>query len=376
MRRTAAAVALSLPLLAGCTTTGTPEATETADQAAVASAAPTSGVPTSATAAPTSPTPEPAPMPDPGPEAAALALAPADAAYLTVTDWAAIKERLGAADLTSESIQTDTIEFWRSVGTSTVLLTDGVLREENSRLRLRYAVTQDDALWEVRWADDEVDDERTAGLALRLRDDLDLDGLERAVQDEVPGVEGASVLRDGHLLLRGEATGDVLADRDEVAALLEDEGESRLAVPGCLSWPTALGVDATVEEQDNVVGAAPVEDLRSPRAWGMSFTGREATLTLVHEEGVTGEEARADAAARVALAQSWPTTESVGWGDALGLPPGLEGDPYAVEEDGRVVTSIDYRVVNTTAAATVALSGLVPGAVCAEVDWLAEPTGL
>ncbi|WP_149814829.1 hypothetical protein [Serinicoccus marinus] len=318
-------------------------------------------------------TPAPAPQPDPGPEAAALALAPAETAYLTVTDWAAIKDRLGAADLTSESLQTDTIAFWRSVGSSTVLLTDGALRAENSRLRLRYATTQDDALWEVRWAGDEDAD----GLALRLRDDLDLAGLDRATRDGVPGVAGATVLRDVHLLVRGEATDAPLASRGEIAALLDGEEESRLVVPGCLSWPAALGVDATVEEQEVAVGGTRVDDLRSPRAWSLAFTGSEATLDLVHEEGVGPEAARADAAARVALAETWPTTESVGWSDALGLPPGLEGEPFTVEEqDGLVVTSIDYRVVNPTAAATVALAGLVPGAVCAEVDWLAEPTGL
>lgn len=315
--------------------------------------------------------------PDPGPVAAALALAPGDTAYLTVTDWAAIKERLGASDLTSESIQTDTIEFWRSVGSSTVLLTEGLLREENSRLRLRYGVTQDDVRWEVRWVREDADGD--PGLALRLRDDLDLAGVERAVADEVPGVVGAQVVADQHLLLRGaSAEGSAVDAAGPLAAALSGPAaESRLAVPGCLAWPTALGVDADVQEQEAVVESAAVEDLLEPAAWGMSFTGRSATLTVVHGGGVGEAAAEADAAARLALAEGWPTTESVGWGDAFGLPPELSGEGYEVgDRGGRLVTTIDYRVVNPTAAATVALAGLVPGAVCAEVDWLAEPTGL
>lgn len=317
----------------------------------------------------------PAGEPDPGPAAAAMVLAPGDTAYLTLTDWARIKERLGASDLTSESIQTDRIEFWRGVGGSTVLLTDGVLRAENSRLGIRYAVTQDDALWEVRWTD--RGQERLQGLALRLREDVDLSGLEQAVADEVTGLEGATVMPGQHLLLRDAAEGAVLGAAPSVAAGLTGDAETELVVPGCLSWPTALGVDATVQEQEAVVSGAAIEDLLDPAAWGMAFTGREATVTVVYPEGTGTQDASADAAARLALAEAWPTTESIGWADAFGLPPGLTGEGYAVSErGGQVVATLDYRVVNTMAAATVALAGMVPHAVCANIDWLAEPTGL
>lgn len=339
---------------------------------------------------------------DPGPVAAALALAPQDASWLTLTDWARIKERLGADHLTSESIQTDRIEFWRAVPNSTVLLTDGVLREENSRLGIRYAVTQDDALWEVRWTggsaadgagDGDVDDTGGGaahgdedgaagvagprGLALRLRDDLDLDGLQRAVADQVTGLAGAQVLPEEHLLLRGAAEGAGLAGDPAMVAALDLDAETQLAAPGCLGWPTALGVDATVEDQEALADPASLDALLDPEAWGMAFTGREAQVTVVYPEGTSAADAERDAEARLALAEEWPTTESVGWGDAFGLPPGLSGAGFVVEDEGgRVRASADYRVVNPTAAATVVLAGLVPWAVCADVDWLAEPTGL
>ena len=313
---------------------------------------------------------------EPGAAAAALALVPQDAAYLTITEWSAIKERLGAGGLTGESIQTDRIEFWRAVGASTVLLTDGSLRAENSRLGLRYGVTQDDAIWELRWARDGADD-GPGGLALRLRDDLDLAGRERAVQDEVPGVEGARVLADQQLLLRGEGDpGATLAVDPAVSVAVDVDAETQVVVPGCRPWPAALGVDATVEEQEALVGGAQVQDLLDPEAWRMSFAGRSAEVGVVYPEGTTEQAAQADARVRLALAEEWPTTESVGWGDALGLPPGLTGPGVEVTPVGdRLVARADYRVVTPPAAGTIALAGLVPWAVCSEIDWLAEPTG-
>lgn len=316
-------------------------------------------------------------VPDPGVTAAALALAPEDADWVTLTDWSAIKRRLGAEDLTSESIQTDRIEFWRGVEAGTVLLTDGALRAENSRLGIRYATTQDDVRWEVRWTG-EGDDEAGSGLALRMRPELDLEGLQRAVADEVDGLQGARVLPEEHLLLRGEGEPfATLGSRPEVAAALADAAESQLAVPGCLSWPTALGVDATIEDQEALTEAVDVAALLDPAAWGIAFTGRAAEVTIVYPEGTEVAAASADAVSRLDLAETWPTTEEVGWSDAFGLPPDLTAAGYEVtDRGGRTVATLDYRVVNPTAAATVALAGLVPLAVCSEIDWLAEPTGL
>lgn len=391
MRRPAL-IAVGALLLAGCATTTQTRPTETvrtpetagttaAPAAPAATAAPdgaSPGEPVDGTASPGDPV-DGTPPPDPGPLAAALTLAPAGTSYLTVTDWAAIKDRLGGADLTSESIQTDRIEFWRAVPGSTVLLTEGVLRAENSRLGLRHGVTQDDARWEVRWATGEGTQEETehGGLALRLRDDLDLAGLTDAVEQQVAGLEGAEVMTDQHLLLRAPATGAPLASEPAMTALLTGEAETRLAAPGCLTWPDALGVDATVDQQEAVAGQVPSDALLEPEAWGMAFTGREARVTVVYPQGTSPTRAQADAQVRLGLAEVWPTTEAVGWADAFGLPPGLTGAGYTLEEsEGWVRASADYRVVNPTAAATVALSGTVPWGVCAQIDWLAEPTGL
>lgn len=311
---------------------------------------------------------------DPGARAAALALAPGDTTYLTITDWTAIKARRGAEDLTSESLMTDRLEFWRSITHDTVLLTDGALRDQNSLLDQRYGVTQDDVRWEVRWAADQ----EGGGMALRLRDDLDLEGLQRAVTDEVPGVAGAEVIAGDRLLVRG--AGDPmnsLAVNYAAGVVMADAAETQVVVPGCLSWPSALGADATVEDQEGVAGAHEVDQLLDLDAWSLGFAGRSAIATLAYPEGTDADAAAADAAVRVALAQDWPTTESIGWNDAFGLPPELDAETFEVSERGGLtIASIDYRVVNPTAAANVTLAGLVPIAVCSEIDWLAEPTGL
>jgi hypothetical protein len=215
-------------------------------------------------------------------------------------------------------------------------------------------------------------------MALRLRDDLDLSGLGRAVEDGVAGVEGAQVIPGEHLLLRGAGEpGATLSSTPAVVAALADDPETQVVAPGCLGWPTALGPDADVEDEEAALEVVEVADLLEPQAWGIAFTGRDAVVTVVYPEGTDDPAAVTDARARLALAEVWPTTGSVGWGDAFGLPPGLEDDGVTVgEKDGRTVVTADYRVVNPTAAATVALTGLVPWAVCSEIDWLAEPTGL
>lgn len=329
---------------------------------APASSSPTSSGTTAATGAP-------------GAVAAGLALAPGDSTVLTVTDWAQIKARHGAGDLTSADIATDRLAFWRSVGADTVLLTDGALRAENSRLGLRYGFTQDDALWEARWTGDDPSADG-GGLALRLRDDLDTAGVQRAVADAVPGVAGAELT--DHLLVRGASANatDTLAARGALVAVAGD-AESQYLQRGCSSWPTALGVDATAEQQDAVLAAVDEADLVDLDAFAVGFVGRDAEARLAYPEGTTEAAATADATVRIALTGVWPTTEAVGFSDAFGLPPDATGPGYAVQlSGGRPVVTVPLRVVSTTAAATVTLSQTTPLAVCGEVVLLDEPTGL
>jgi hypothetical protein len=165
MRRTsrsAAATTAALVCLAACTG---------ADRALVAPEEESAGqsVPESAGSSGPEPSQSPAPPAGAGqvpPFVGALVLAHEDATQLTVTDFDSVRERLGVPGLTSEDLMTDRLEFWRELEASTVLLTDGQLREANSRYDLAYGFTQDDVSWEAHWHGPDP------GFVLQFRADL------------------------------------------------------------------------------------------------------------------------------------------------------------------------------------------------------------
>lgn len=308
-----------------------------------------------------------APSPETGPSAYGLALlaTPAEATHLTVTDYDAIRERLGVPDLTSQDIMTDRLEFWRAAEASTVLLTGGLLRAENSRYDLTYDFTQDDVDAEARWSGP-----GGGGLLLALRPDLDLDLVQAAIDDGAPGLVGANLDRATSTVAEGVGTEGVWASLSDstLAAVGEVAAESLLVRNGCVPFATALGVDASVEDQDEVLSAHDVESLLDVDAVAIAFTGMTATVRLGYPADTGSAAIEEDLAARVALAQDWPTTETIGFSDGF-------GSGSVVGVDG-TVGELSYAVTNPGAAATLALADLVPLGVCSDVELLEEPTGL
>lgn len=300
------------------------------------------------------------------PAGAALFLAPNSVTHVTITDFDAIRARLGVPEMTSESLMTDRIEFWNQVPDSTVLLTDGVLREDNSLFALEYGFTQDDVDWEARWVGD------TPGLALGMRHDLDLAGVNRALGDEVEALAGAEVAEAESVVVRGAAGADAvpLAADPVVVRLADTEAESVYLRRGCIPFHDALGVDATVEHQDEVVAGHDVEGLLPVEGIAVAFTGRNATFRVAYPADVTAEQATADLVARADLAADWPLVESITFADGFGA--GDAEEPRY--EDG--VGELDLQVSMPGAAATLALTDLLPVGVCNEVPPMAEPTGL
>lgn len=306
-----------------------------------------------------------APQGTPAPAVSALAVTPQEATHLTVTDFDAVRERLGVPDLSSEDLRTDRLEFWRQVPASTVLLTDGLLREDNSLFDLRYGFTQDDVDWEARWAGDRT------GFVLGLRPDLDLGPVERAVADDVAVLSGATVLREHSTVFGGDPADEVAwLDDPGLVELADTDAESLVLRRGCVPFLDALGVDATVEDLDPLLEVHDVEELLPVEAVGMAFTGTSATVRLLYPEGTAGVDVLADLRSRVALATDWPVVESIGFPDGYAADRAL-----VLGADGRV-GEVSYPVTNPTAAANLALADLVPLGVCAEAGDLAEPTGL
>lgn len=292
----------------------------------------------------------------------ALLATPAEATHLTVTDYDAIRARLGVPELSSQDIMTDRLEFWRAAESSSVLLTDGVLREENSRYDLTYDFTQDDVDAEARWTGSDG-----GGFLLALRPDLDLDRVQAAIDDDAPGLEEATLDRATSTVLQGAATEQVWASNPAVATVGDVAAESLIVRNGCVPFQDALGVDATVEDQEAVLARHDVEGLLDVEAVALAFTGQTATVGLAYPDGTDPAAIEEDLAARLALAEDWPTTETIGFSDGFagGSVDGVDGS----------VGRLSYAVTSPGAAATLALADLVPLGVCAEVKLLEEPTG-
>ncbi|QDO87524.1 hypothetical protein FNH13_03545 [Ornithinimicrobium ciconiae] len=349
-RTTAALAAVVLVLAAGCAGADDPDTagSEAVSDSAVVTTAPADGSETGLSA-----------------YGLALLATPAEATHLTVTDFDAIRARLGVPDLTSADIMTDRLEFWRSAETSSVLLTDGLLREENSRYDLTYDFTQDDVDAEARWSGPDG-----GGFLLALRPDLDLDLVQAAIEDGAPGLGGASLDRATSTVLEGAGTEGVWASGSATA--LTEVGdvpaESLIVRNGCAPFAAALGVDATIEDQERVLSAHDVEGLLDVEAVAIAFTGMSATVRLGYPGGTETVAIEEDLAARLALAQDWPTTESIGFSDGF-------GSGSVTGADG-TVGELEYAVTNPGAAANLALADLVPLGVCSDVDPLEEPTGL
>ncbi len=286
---------------------------------------------------------------------AALALVPADATAITITDFDQVRASLGVPELTSEDPMSDRTAFWERARRESVLLTEGMLLDESSRLMLDHGFTQDDVDWEARFTTPQG-----PGWILGLRPDLDLDAVQGAVDSGVAGLGGGVVDSEQHLVSLGAADPDVdsWGTIEGIAELTSDEpAETTYYRAGCVPLSTVLGPDADIEDQEAVVSAHDPTDLAPLSAFSISVADGLATARLGAD--------RPDLVERAELATDFPTTGSLGFGDAF-------TDAVVDPSTGR----IGYTVVAPLPAATAVLSDLLPFAVCNEVEPMEEPTGL
>ncbi|UUZ61085.1 hypothetical protein [Nocardioides sp. B-3] len=177
----------------------------------------------------------------------ALTLVPADATVVTITDFDESRATLGVPDLTSDDLMSDRTGYWERARRESVLLTEGMLLAENSRLMLDYGFTRDDVDWEAHFTTPSG-----PGWILGFRPDLDLAPVERAVQDGVAGLSGAVVDPERHLVSVGMATKDEESwgTIEGVADPASDTpAESTYYRVGCVPLGTALGPDADIEDR-------------------------------------------------------------------------------------------------------------------------------
>jgi hypothetical protein len=286
-----------------------------------------------------------------------LALVPEDAEVLTITDFDAVRARFGVDDLSSDDLMTDRSAFWEQASRESVLLTDGLLREDGSRFMLDHGFTQDDVDWEARFTGP-----GGAGYVVAFRPGLDMARVRGALKDKQlrKTLAGAEVLAGEHLLVKGvaEAGAPVWAMDADLAALTEVGAESTYLQKSCVPVRTALGPDATFEDQDALVARQDPTFLRPLDGFSVSFSDRVATARLGLD--------RIDLHDRADLTEVWPETGPVDFGDAF------EGLAVADPPTGR----IGLQVADPAAAAGLTLAERLPFAVCNEVEPFEEPTGL
>jgi hypothetical protein len=223
------------------------------------------------------------------PAIAALTLVPDDATTLRVTDFGQVRLQLGEPLLTSASPPARRAAFWRRAQAESPLLSTGRLRPVDARLLRDYGFTQDDVAWEAAFTGPSGE-----GWVARLRDDLDLTGVRRAVADGVGALAGAELDEETRLVSVGAAPdgGATWAEADDLTDLVSAGAASATYVErGCVPVETALGGDAA---------AAPEADLTELEAWSVSFGGSLATVRL----GPT----RDDVFVRLRMADDLPAT--------------------------------------------------------------------
>ena len=131
-----------------------------------------------------------------------LALVPDDATRLAVTDYEQIRLQLGNPDLSGAIPAAERAKYWERVDTETAALIEGVLRADDETLRKDYGFSQDDVVWEAHFGDEAGEQ----GWVLKFSDDLDMTGVQRAVDDEVGPLAGVTVALNERVIGIGTTT--------------------------------------------------------------------------------------------------------------------------------------------------------------------------
>jgi hypothetical protein len=284
----------------------------------------------------------------------ALSLVPAEASVVTITDFDAIRARFGVPDLTSDDLMSDRSAFWERARAEAVLFTDGLLTDDHSRFWLDHGFTEDDVDWEVRFSGT-----HGSGYVVAFRPGLDMARVQRALGEEA--LAGATVMAEQHLLVRGVADegAPVWASDPALPDLADNGAESAYLRRGCIPVRTALGDDATAEDQATLIGELDPRNLDELPAFSVSFADGLATARL--------GEGRGDLIARGEITEAWPRVPT-----AMGYADGFRAQALVDPSSGRV----GLRPKTPQAAAAVTMADLLPFAICDEIEPWPEPTGL
>lgn len=255
------------------------------------------------------------------PSAAVLALVPVDVDTVTVTDYDQVRLQMGLPDLSTADPRADRDAFWARAEAERPLLSPGMLRPIEPKLKQEFGLSQLDVAWEAHFYDDLGDE---VGFVLAFRDGTDLAAVGRAVDAGFVALQGATVDPDHGLVTYGTTDdGDQSWAADpSVRPLVGLPANATYVARGCLDQPVTGGVD----------------DLE---AYSVQFEGTLATARL--------GESRTDLFERMRLGGQVPEFDQAYDGGVA--------DPRT----GR----IGYVMAAPAAAASLAMAGKLPFAACA-----------
>ena len=207
-------------------------------------------------------TPDPAYDGSLEPSAAVLALVPETAQTLTVTDFDQVKLELGLPDVASGSDPAEVQELWDRAVAERPLLTPGMLRTVDERLQKTYGFSQVDVMWEAHFFDG---GDQEAGWVLAFREGADMQAVQRAVDDGVGPLAGATVDAARRLATSGTTS-------DPTRSWATDEATTALV--GLPANATYVARECLPKEADADVDVDELE------AWSVQFEGSLVTARL------------------------------------------------------------------------------------------------
>lgn len=274
--------------------------------------------------------------PEAPPALGVMALVPGSMTDLAVSDYEQVRLDLGVPDLEGTDPRAASDRFWARAERTTSILGDNLLREVDDQLASEFGWTSDDVDWQALFGGPEG-----TGWVLKIRDDLPMGDVSRAVEAGVGPLAGAVVVAEQHLVTRNaEGNGDASWAADpELTAL------AGAPSPATFVSRTCVAEDTLVPEGELAPTlAGDVARLDELGPFSLTLGSELATAQL----GL----ARGDAFSRLGLPGLLPATDPDF--DAVFVRP--VADPGG----GR----LGWEITDAAAAADLTLRRQLPFAVC------------
>jgi hypothetical protein len=237
-----------------------------------------------------------------------------------VTDFEQVRLQMGLQDLTTEDTRKDRDAFWARAEAERPLLSTGMLRPIEPKLKQQFGLSQMDVAWEAHFYDESGTE---TGYVVAFRDGTDMGAAADAVAAGFVALEGADVDAE-----RGLVTSGIAADGEESWAV-DAEARALVGLPANATYLSRGCLDEPI-----------TGDLDELDLWSVQLEGTLATARLGEERG--------DLFTRMRLGEQVP--------EFAAAYDGGVADP--------VTGRIGYVMTAPAAAAALVLAGDLPFAAC------------